>query len=902
MNLNIRTRARVLSHSFAAVLLAGSLSTHAFDVPVHIRITNEALGPLRVDVFGASKGFSPKALEQIADANESVDSIATGSAAIWHPERHFTNEDYRNSNQRIIDLRREIIQRVTSSSPDGQGARERLGWALHTLQDFYAHSNWVERGNSTVNYALGKTELPNPARGNSNCPDDANVLGPAGGGTLTSGYFVGFTLSRNTFGCDVEQLPENKCFHGNYTVACPGINKDLDAAGAAQNGVPQNPHHGASAQQARQATRMFTQGIVDELKGNDKALAALLDVKGTLGFVVDDTGSMGSSINGVVGAINQIVDATSSNPELQPNNYLLVRFGDPDVGGAMVTDDAAQLRNAVASLHAHGGGDCPELSQSALISAIDAAATDSRLYLFSDATAKDSSTVNQVIARAQIKGTELNYGLTGSCSPIDPAYLRGAAETGGQVFRVTPSEIPKLFTIIQSQLKGNLTTIAKRHIDLGAGGSNKIAVPVDSQMSTLLVALSAAENNVPARHTVRVFRPSGAEVSSSDLGVSIVTLSTGAIVRIKAPEAGQWMVQVVGYGPFTASVLGNSPLDIDRFDFVEPGGDIHGGFDSIPGQPVADAEMLAEATLTGDFASTVFAFIDESGVELGRFALSQRYPTANPYHFLGAVNLPSVPFRVAVQGVDGQGRAFRREYPALYRSQPIKVAVEGLSVVGLGAGEEKVISFSVENLGARATFGNLARDERGFVASVVPATTTLETGEKAVVSVTLGVPQEASDGATSQVVFTATDIEEPYVYNSASSLVQVLPNRAPRCVAPMSQLSIWSPNGQFRDIDVATIAQVVDPDGDAVEIDVTSVTQDEPVGRTRPDAESADNGVVRLRAERLGAGSGRVYQVNYVASDAHGASCEGYAHIAVPHDQSDSSAVNDGQAFDSMSP
>jgi hypothetical protein len=877
------------------------MPTQAFDVPVHIRITNGELRPLRADIHGASKGFSPKALEQIADANESVDSIASGSAAIWHPERHFTNEDYRSSSQRIIDLRREVIQLVTRTTRDGKGARERLGWALHTLQDFYAHSNWVERGNSSINQALGKSVLPNPARSSQNCPDNPNVLGPAGGGTLTSGYFVGFSMSRDTFGCDVEQLPADKCFHGNYTQACPGINKDLDAVGAAQNGVAQNPNHGSAAQQARQATRLFVQGILDELKGNDKALAALLDVKGTLGFVVDDTGSMGSSINGVVGAINQIVDETSANPEAQPDNYLFVRFGDPDVGGALVTDDPAQLRSAVASLSPWGGGDCPELSQSALINAIDAAAPDSRLYLFSDATAKDSSTVNQVIARAQMKGTELNYGLTGSCSPIDPAYLRGASETGGQVFRVTPSEIPKLFTVIQPQLKGNLTTVAKRRVDLGVAGTNSMVVPVDSQMSTLLVALSVAENNVPARHTVRVFRPSGTQVSSSEPGVTIVTLSSGAIVRIDAPEAGQWKVDVEGYGPFTASILGNSPLDIARFDFVEPGGDIHGGFDPIPGQPVVGIETTAEITMVGDYASTAFSFVDETGVELGTFALSQGYPTASPEHFLGSVRLPTVPFRIAVQGLDGNGTAFRREYPALYRTQPLRVSLEGLSAVDLRPGEEKVIHFTVENLGERATFRNAVRDELGFVVLVEPSVVTLEAGEKVDVSVTLRVPSAVSDNATSQVIFTTTNVGNPTVYNSASSLAHVLSNHPPQCAAPGAQLLMWPPNGEFHDIDAGAVAKVTDPDGDAIEIRVASVVQDEPVG-TAPDAEMSGTGVVRLRAERLGAGNGRVYHVNYVATDPHGASCEGTFQVAVPHDRSDPSAVDDGRRFDSTSP
>lgn len=891
MRRSFRARSRALSTLIAAVLVIGTAPTWAFSIRVHLRITNDSLRPLRADVYGSNKGFSAKALEQIGEANESVDSITKGSAALWHPERHFTNDAYQNSAQRIIDLRREVIQLVTGSTRDGNGARERLGWALHTIQDFYSHSNWVERGNASINYALGDRTMPNPARGDQNCPTNPNVLGPAGGGTLTSGYYLGF------LGCSTDELPANKCFHGNYTRSCLGINKDLDAVGAAEEGVPQNPNHATAAQLAQESTRRFVQGILDDLKGNDKALAALLDVKGTLGFVVDDTGSMGSSISGVVGAINQIVDQTSSNPDLQPDNYLLVRFGDPDVGAPLITDDAAQLRSAVSALYPNGGGDCPELSQGALATAVDAAAPDSRLYLFTDATAKDSSAVNQVIARAQMKGTEINYGLTGSCSPIDQAYLRGAAETGGQVFRVYPSEIPKLFTVIEPQLKGNLAFIARRRVDLGAGGIDTISAPVDSQMSSLLVALSVAENNVAARHKIRVFNPSGAQVGSSDPGVRIETLSTGAIVRVDLPEPGEWKIEVEGYGPFTATVQGNSPLDIARFDFVQLDGDIHGGFDTIPGQPVVGDETTAEATVIGPYASAVFGFVDEAGRAIGEMSLINNYPLANSEHFLGDVLLPAVPFRVVAQGVDSAGKAYRREYPTLYRAQPVSVTAAGLRVIDVNAGSQKTIGFTVENHGPKATFINAAKDERGFAISASPASVTLEKGQKVEIAVALSVPANAEDGATSEIIFTTTNQASPSVFNSASTLVQVQTNRAPVCSGPV-QVAIWPPNSSFHTVVVTAHANVTDPDGDSVTVRAVSVTQDEPTGGEL-DAEIAGGDVVRVRAERLGNGNGRVYQINYVATDVKGASCEGYIQAGVPHDRADGTAVDDGQEFES---
>ena len=53
--------------------------------------------------------------------------------------------------QRLTSLRANVISKITASSPDGASASEKdLGGALHTLQDFYAHSNWVELGNAGI--------------------------------------------------------------------------------------------------------------------------------------------------------------------------------------------------------------------------------------------------------------------------------------------------------------------------------------------------------------------------------------------------------------------------------------------------------------------------------------------------------------------------------------------------------------------------------------------------------------------------------------------------------------------------------------------------------------------------------------------------------------------------------
>ncbi len=44
---------------------------------------------------------------------------------------------------------------MVNKSKDLSQARQLLGQLLHTLQDFYSHSNWIELGKTEINEHLG---------------------------------------------------------------------------------------------------------------------------------------------------------------------------------------------------------------------------------------------------------------------------------------------------------------------------------------------------------------------------------------------------------------------------------------------------------------------------------------------------------------------------------------------------------------------------------------------------------------------------------------------------------------------------------------------------------------------------------------------------------------------------
>lgn len=131
------------------------------------------------------------------------------------------------------------------------------------------------------------------------------------------------------------------------------------------------------------------------------------------------------------------------------------------------------------------------------------------------------------------------------------------------------------------------------------------------------------------------------------------------------------------------------------------------------------------------------------------------------------------------------------------------------------------------------------------------------------------------------------------------------PVQPPDCPSANS-LSLWPPNHQYVVIDLNQAAGVTDPGGLPISIAITSITQDEPIdaqgggdGNTVCDGTGVGTSVARIRAEREGGSNGRVYKVNYTATNSAGLSCTNALTVTVPHDQSGAAAIDDGQTVNS---
>ncbi|KTF91533.1 hypothetical protein cypCar_00023387 [Cyprinus carpio] len=105
---------------------------------------------------------------------------------------HLLEAKYHFHGEKFVDGKVLIIKEKLAD------ARKMLGTILHTLQDFYSHSNWIELGNTEPCTALINSDenIPSPAKPNQEtceCPTknfEGNILkNITDEKILTSGYF-----------------------------------------------------------------------------------------------------------------------------------------------------------------------------------------------------------------------------------------------------------------------------------------------------------------------------------------------------------------------------------------------------------------------------------------------------------------------------------------------------------------------------------------------------------------------------------------------------------------------------------------------------------------------------------------------------------------------------------------
>ncbi|XP_037830538.1 von Willebrand factor A domain-containing protein 7 isoform X2 [Kryptolebias marmoratus] len=695
------------------------------------------------------------AMNRMFDSNAKVDFSLPLAG-----EYHFDNEAFQAG--------REIITRgmsaVKANVKAGSfiAARESLGQISHILQDFYSHSNWVELGKSIPYSALIRADQPLENLAGPDTPTCKSCAGQTCSdnilpevlqkGLLTSGYFDIFSSDK----------PAGKCSHGGLfdltskTNPVGGINKDAVESG-------HGSYHQAAVDLAVDATSELLEDI--RVAVGDKNFLRLLGFtqSSALCFVIDTTGSMGDDIESVKSLTAKIIDERRGTP-LEPSEYILVPFNDPDFGPVTKTTDADLFKNMINSLIPHGGGDIPEMSMSGLQLALTSAPASSDIHLFTDAPAKDSELKSAVTALIETTKSTVTFWITNvfssrrrrssdsqaSVSRIslsDTQLYRDLAQaSGGQAIEVSKLEISSATIFIEDSSARAVVTVFQ--VAMNPGKPENFHFVVDASLSNMFIYITGDSSL-----TFNLTSSTGvSQISSESSGPLASATRVGNLWRISLNtenQTGSWKISVNANTPYTVKITGQSSVNF-VYNLVDSEEGAHGGVSPKNGRPITDGNVTLLVTVTGSDTGTVTEVtLFDSSVPTEVNGTIQSLGNGN---FLVRFNkVPGGSYVVRLRGEDPSSlsrstpTSFQRQASTQIKTSRLSVSARSASI-RLEPGSENSISFTVSSE-VPGTFSVQTNNDRSFP-SMSPSSLSIAAGDggQANGTIILTVPAGTASG------------------------------------------------------------------------------------------------------------------------------------------------------------
>ncbi|XP_041969224.1 hemicentin-1-like [Aricia agestis] len=170
----------------------------------------------------------------------------------------------------------------------------------------------------------------------------------------------------------------------------------------------------------------------------------------SVAFVIDDSYSMNDEIEQVKMQTEQVFEAVFESDESKFNNYVLVTFNDPSSEVRIITNYSQQFKKYLSTnINLIENPDCPEMAMLGILNALNACPSNSVIYVFTDAAAKDYYKFEEVKSLSLKKSIQVTFLLTGICPDTSltseeyVAYYKLAEATSGQVFHLSKSNIDK---------------------------------------------------------------------------------------------------------------------------------------------------------------------------------------------------------------------------------------------------------------------------------------------------------------------------------------------------------------------------------------------------------------------------------------------------------------------------
>ena len=594
------------------------------------------------------------AVDDIEEANADTD----GKMPIKNdPAFHFDAEKFADANENVFKLKGMITKQIHEENY--KEARVNLGRALHILQDFYSHSNWVELENKDILHNMGDKNYFFTTTSKKTCTDcehhfpyvyytcNNNII--SNDKSMTSGYYSGQKDSNS----NKVIKPAGKCSHGGpldetrTQSATGGINKDSDS----RLWSPHYYKHDDAVKLSIKASRHFInyiRGTVSDTKFG--RLLCLVPVESLI-YVMDTTSKMDPFLEAAKERTNVLID--SAIEDEKPTNYVIVPFNDPQYGPLFKTENPNQFKEWVSSLTAIGGGDLPEMCFSGIQIAAEAAYPSSSVFVFTDAPAKDFNLYNNVLITALTQNIKLYFILDDSSYKNSANeyqnYITISEQTGGQVYLTSNSthDIYATSSVINTLMESYTVTILKENdFFIPAGSSRNISFNIDSFSTSCTIVLHGRPNLNYI--DLMLHSPNSA---------ANITLSSASLIKvalISSPINGSWILQLSSTGnsaTLNIEIHSTSDNNVECKYYYSDQDSNHPGLQAMTGNPIVGFNYTVQCTSfnSNSFILTTLSLINSSnGNPIASFSLEKDNDTENEYKAL--VLIPLFPYYARIEG------------------------------------------------------------------------------------------------------------------------------------------------------------------------------------------------------------------------------------------------------------
>uniref|UniRef100_UPI0037E8375D von Willebrand factor A domain-containing protein 7-like n=1 Tax=Semicossyphus pulcher TaxID=241346 RepID=UPI0037E8375D len=740
-------------------------------------LVQACLGPTATGEVSGAKFHS--ALQEIYTHSGLVDRDFVNSAP-----HHFNSEAFLEGRRLITEGVLAIKANIRYQN--FKAARETLGRVLHTLQDFYIHSNWVELGYTEPYINLIRPDLPldnladvdtatcsDCSRGTCPNPILPNILKEK---KLTSGYMGIFSAAK----------PKGKCSHGGAG--------DLTGTAVPRGGISKDECrsdnvalHNAAVNAATAASLQLLQDI--RFAAGDKDFLRMMGIarSSVVCFVIDTTGSMRDDINEVQAVLHKLIDSKKGTQD-EPSEYILVPFNDPEFGPMIRTTDADIMKREISKLTAKGGADPPEMCLSGLQLALTGAPASSHIYVFTDATAKDIELKDTIVALIRTSKSTVTFFITRVLKRRRRSLRAGSFEdykelalaSGGQAIQVSKGQLPQATDIILDTSTSALVTVLQRARN--PGKQETFTFMLDESLTYITIYITGTSISFTLTN------PAGVSQSHNEASGKLGTIKTaGNLNRIRLnadSQTGAWQIKFNSNHPYTLKVTGQSIITF-IYDFVERFEGPHPGYAVLSGRPQAGQPATLMISLIGrkgpsSVSVGAVSLVTVSGPETESHGTATDMGNGDILVTVDAV--PEGEFVVSLNGTDKvSNNVFQRQ--STTQMSVSKVNIKAVVDSSAEPGKAFELPFSVKTQGSGGKYSITAKNDRDIHMSY-PESLTLTAGKYANANLTIKPPASTPSGTAVTLTLeakSASGVDSNYVVLRISVVTKITDFVPPLC-------------------------------------------------------------------------------------------------------------------------